>query len=342
MKPRNQFFNLIITVSFFLLPAISKSENTLFDLMQNNQPLEVTLEMDLEALLANRRNNDYLPAAFKFKDQNGKDRIWNIDVRMRGRFRRMKCEFPPLKLKFNKGQLAANGLASFNKFKLVTHCNNIAESTGNILKEQLAYDIYQTLTPYSFRTQLVKVTYIDSKTGDSFEQYGIIIEPTKQLEDRLNAERCEDCYNVSTQQILDGQESLQALFQYMIGNTDWSTKKLRNLKMLKIEKDQKMIPVPYDFDFSGLVSTNYAVPATHLGLTEIKERLYLGDTAQTEDIQQAVTYFISLEQVILDQAESLNQYDQRAAKESSKYLKDFFKTIQKDTDFYKTDLLAKS
>ena len=49
------------------------------------------------------------------------------------------------------------------------------------------------------------------------------------------------------------------MFQYMIGNTDFSLKTMHNLKAVQ-PVDQDAILIAYDFDYSGLVDARYAVP----------------------------------------------------------------------------------
>ena len=66
------------------------------------------------------------------------------------------------------------------------------------------------------------------------------------------------------------------VFQYLIGNTDWSIEYLQNIKL--VAKDSMGVPItiPYDFDHSGLVSAPYAKPAEILELSSVRERRYRG------------------------------------------------------------------
>ena len=59
-----------------------------------------------------------------------------------------------------------------------------------------------------------------------------------------------------------------ALFEYMIGNLDWSVPVRHNIKLIVPKEDSNAIafPVPYDFDYSGLVKTDYAIPPPELEL----------------------------------------------------------------------------
>ena len=63
----------------------------------------------------------------------------------------------------------------------------------------------------------------------------------------------------------------------MIGNTDWSVPNQHNCKVLSgmnIEHSDLGTIVPYDFDYSGLVDADYAVPYEGLALESVRERRY--------------------------------------------------------------------
>ena len=74
-----------------------------------------------------------------------------------------------------------------------------------------------------------------------------------------------------------------AVFQYLIGNTDWSVKALHNIKLLSVPGSAP-IAVPYDFDYSGLVNASYAVPPAHLPLSSVTERYYNGHCRPEQEI----------------------------------------------------------
>jgi len=66
-----------------------------------------------------------------------------------------------------------------------------------------------------------------------------------------------------------------ALFQYMVGNTDWDMVYFHNVTLMR-GGDGIYIPMPYDFAFTGLVAASYAKPDEQLGLRTIKDRMYRG------------------------------------------------------------------
>ena len=62
-----------------------------------------------------------------------------------------------------------------------------------------------------------------------------------------------------------------SVFQYMVGNTDWSMVRFHNVEVSRTPRGV-YVPVPYDFDWTGLVSTRYARPNEGLGIRSVRQR----------------------------------------------------------------------
>ena len=160
------------------------------------------------------------------------------------------CDFAPLKLNFSKKDLVKAGLKEFDKLKLVTHCmDDKSISKEAVMREYLAYKLYNELSNVSLRVQLVKITYVDVNTGEKIKnRYGFLIEDIDELAARNNAEVYERM-NVQDNQLIATAENNHSFFQYMIGNADWDLKMLRNVKLLQDKRNGKITVVPFDFDF---------------------------------------------------------------------------------------------
>lgn len=284
----------IILLSFSLsnwLSATPQPANTLFEVFQQQELLEVTLETNFENILSDKRNEEYQPAIFTYVNAQGVEIQQDIKVRQRGKYRRRVCDMPPLKLNFDKDELEKQGLQKFDKMKLVTYCMDDPDARETVIKEYLAYQLYQELTPYSFRTQLIRLTYIDTENPKrKTRHFGFLIESTSELEARIDAEEIES-YNLSAADFNARQETLAATFQYMIGNADWNRVTMRNIKIMQPKDGGKLIIVPYDFDFSGMVDANYAIPNNNVGLTSVQQRAFLGDTTNITDLEVIQDYF---------------------------------------------------
>lgn len=302
------------------------SKKSIFDLMNHTEVLELTLEADFTDLTTNRRTKEYQPGFVRFSDANKMEQAWKIKVRPRGKYRRRICEMPPLKLKFKKDELAVAGLSQFNDLKLVTHCSESkGESKEWLMKEYLAYKLYNELTDNSFRVQLVKITYIDIPTGKKSKNWGFLIEDKDQVADRMNAEKCE-CSGMDLTKIDAEAEKTMAVFQYMIGNEDWDLTMVRNLKMFK--RNGQLIPVPYDFDFAGIVNTTYAVPNVNLGLSTVVDRAYFGVLSSDKDLTATLQKFESKRKALITLVKNFKplNFEERAT--IVNYLQSFYKNTK--------------
>lgn len=273
---------------------MADDKKTIFEIFARKESLEITITTDLTNLIENRRTEDFLKASLTYEDESGKEISRQIELQPRGKFRRRVCDFPPVRLKFAKKDLEAEGLeARFNKLKLVTHCiDDKLVGNENLLKEYLLYQLYNELTPNSYRAQLVKVTYVDATGQQSkIKRYGILLEDTDEMAARLGGEES-DLLNIHPDSLSAKDERTMALFEYMIANMDWDTKMVRNVKLVAQAGSDKMIPVPYDFDFSGFVNASYAIPRGDIGQLTIRDRLYLGNPMDQPTIRNTVAHFI--------------------------------------------------
>lgn len=255
------------------------SLRSLFDLMSYREVLDVSISVDIDSIRAARKKDTVFETVLSFQDESGAWQAWPVNLKLRGSFRRTKCDVPPLFVDLKKPDLKKRGLAPFDDFDLVTQCVADPELARELLiREYLAYRLYRELTPYSYRAQLVRLTFRNPLNGSEEKQWGIIIEDTSELEARTGTEKV-DMLSVQPQAIVE--ESLQqlALFQNMIGNADWSLPIGRNIKFFR--KGDQFIPVPFDFDFSSLVRAPYAlVDTTQEGVLRfLKPNLYFGEAA---------------------------------------------------------------
>lgn len=301
---------------------------SIFDEMNYQEVLKITIEVDLKNLLKDCRSTEDYIAKLKFKDADGKLQKWDMEVALRGKYRRMRCsKMLPLKLKFKKKDLRNMGLSAVNDLKLVTQCvEDAREAKALLLKEYLAYKIYNQLTDISYRVQLVEVTYQDSETGKRKKQWAFLIEDTAQLRGRLLAKKCKGCFNQNMEAFEQKTFKLMSVFLYMIGNSDWSALAGKNTKLIKT-KDH-ILAIPYDFDFSGMVDAPYAPINPNYHLTSRKDRVYLGFKEHLADITPTFQYVSSKKVEIIKLIKKfklLNTSDRRAI---IKYLETFFEENQ--------------
>ncbi len=303
----------LFSVLFLIALPVMVSATSIFDLLYTEgkqQAIALRLEAPMDSLLAKTPNKQ--EATLLFTDINGQPQRWSLDVSIRGKFRRNRCDFAPLKFNFSKKDLKAIGLDPHDKYKLVTPCNDGSLAGDLIMKEYLAYRAYQLLTPYSYRVQLLNITYVDSNGNlPDRTETAFLIEDTDEMAARLGGEELENALGQPAEAFDATAEATHALFQYLVGNGDWSLPLTRNLKVVKMANG-KLIPVGYDFDFTGWVGAPYATPTSEVGQRSIYERVYLGYAQEDKVMRDIATSFRDQRKAVISLINSsdLNEVDQ--------------------------------
>ena len=215
------------------------------------------------------------------------------------------------------------------KLKLVTHCiDDKNEGNSNLLKEYLAYKLYNELNRNSFRVQLIKITYIDN-VGDYGKEtrYGFIIESKKEMADRIGGKICDECFNPGIDDLSKKDMNVTAVFQYMVGNADWDIEMNKNIALVKTNNSNKLITVPYDFDFAGLVNTSYAIPNPNYGLKSVKERVFLGKELNNNQMRSTLEYFVNKKSELYRIVKKLKPMNYTDKQDSYVYLNEFYDNV---------------
>ena len=256
-----------------------------YDIFAAEAPVKVRMEFDRKMVIKKKFKEDYHDAKFTYTLDDGTTNTETIRIRARGEFRRKHCTFPPLTLNFKKAGKGERLFSEVNKLKLVTHCKSGQNYQNYLLKEYLVYKLYNQLTDVSFRVRLLEIDYINSrKASDSLRQYGFLIESVKELAARCDAFEIE-AMKVHPNLTEQRQMNLIDIFQFMIGNTDYSVYRLHNIKLLKSNdfRRERPLATPYDLDYSGMVNTYYAAPDPILGIENVRQRIFWG-YCQPEDL----------------------------------------------------------
>lgn len=316
------FLSLLVTNTIIAQDATTKQ--SIFDVMNYQEVLSITLEADFAAIDTSRRTAIKNKAILSFEDATGKEQKWTVDLVARGNFRRMRCEMVPLKLNFKKKHLKAAGLAKFDDMKLVTHCvSNKSQAKSLLQKEYLAYRMYNELTENSYRVQLLKITYKDIKTDKKSKHWAFLIEDTAQLKKRIGAtESVANQLSLPRDTFHNGLLKVASVFQYMIGNADWDLSVGRNVKY--VIKDGKVLPIPYDFDFSGLVDAPYAIPNPNFGIPNVRTRIYLGFKEDSENLKGTLAYFKTKRLNLMELVDNFKPLDTIKRTEILDYLNSFY------------------
>ncbi|MEK7255530.1 MAG: hypothetical protein AAB316_12350, partial [Bacteroidota bacterium] len=313
---------------FKFFPKKDTAKQTLFSTLLRDDYVHLTLHTDFRQLNKSKKDPSYLPAKLTVLQPDSTFKIWDTEIRPRGKMRRRICENPPLRFKFSKRQLLDAGLDSaFNNFELSLICEESDAYEQYILREYVAYRLSNLLTEHSVRVVLAKVRYVDVNGKDApKESFGILIEDKDELANRLGGQLLSPI--LSDRVINSDPFERFALFEYMIGNTDWYPYTGHNVIWFGISGTVTPIPIPYDFDYSGLVSTPYSVPDERLGLASVNERFYQGRCRKKEETMKSIGLFLEKKQALLGFCEQFPHFSEKSRKHVVSYVKSFFEIIE--------------
>lgn len=313
-------------ISHFLLGQ-TPNAGSLFD---QEDIIEITLETDLKLLFRDVGDErEYHPARMKYKTGGVGDSV-DVELRTRGNFRRQRsiCNLPPIRIKFAKENAVGTLFEGQKKLKLVTVCQFKKDNyEQNLLLEYLAYKSYNALTDSSFRVRLARITYADlAGKVDTFVRYSFFIEAEKRMAERLGSEIME-IKNVHPLQTARHATARMSVFQYMIGNTDWSISGLHNIRLVGINGEGVPITVPYDFDWCGAISAPYAKPNPILGIPSVGTRLYRGFCRDEVEFEWVFKEFFAAKEEIYALYQNCEMLDEKYRKRALSYYDEFYKTI---------------
>lgn len=252
-------------------------------------PLEVTITTNLGQI--RRDKGDDVPwraATIAYRDTTGVERSVPLRLRTRGVWRLRNCEFPPLRMNFRRREVRASPFEGLDRPKLVNYCRNRDGFEQYVLQELQLYRVLALLTDVSHRTRLIRVAYVDSARGTTLTtRYAFVIEEPEAMAARVGGVLL-DAKGATSDDLDPYHAALVGVFQYMIGNSDWSTSNLHNAELVS---DGTIRVVPYDFDFSGAVNAVYATVDPKLPIRRVRDRIYRGHCATPSDFERVFAHF---------------------------------------------------
>jgi len=292
-------------------------------------PLEVTLTTNIKRIRGDKGEEPpWRSAVFSFKDASGKDVVLPTQIRTRGIWRKKNCDFPPLRLNFKGEETKGTLLEGINKPKLVNYCRDTDDYEQYLIQEAQLYRVYSLLTPASHRMRLLTVNYTDSASGKLYaKRTGILLEEPDVMAAR-NGGPILDLKGAVAEDLDPFHDALVGLFNYFIGNTDFSIYALHNVELVN-QPSGVVIPVAFDFDFSGVINTTYATPDPKLPIQNVRFRLFRGYCTSPEDWTKAIAKFNEQKEAIyaLYSDEIGKMLKPRNVESTLKYFDDFYKTI---------------
>lgn len=286
----------------------------------------VRLDTDWAELIQHKMEEQYQDGKMSFRNIDGSEIQLDIKLRARGNVRKEVCLYPPIKIKLQKKQLKQLGLTdSLNHLKLILSCRDGQQQIDYLLKEALAYQLQQMVSPIYFRTRLIKMEGYDGEKN-KFGFYAMLIEDDDEFVARLKAR--ETTSETVKIHMLDRESYLKMVFfQYMIANADWDIYNKHNVKLYYVPGYRKIVPIAYDFDYSGFVAANYAVPHAALPITTVTQRYFMGQFVTEEEAVSSAVFFRSKKEDILKACANFTLLGKKERQAIEKFLCHFFEII---------------
>ncbi len=326
-------------------------------LFEKEDTIEVSITAPWRELV---RDDDYqgsYPATMEFTDELGNTELLGLTVERRGITRQRVCKIPPVKLRFDKEDVKGTTFRGQESLKLVTHCKSSSSYEQYYVLEFLAYRIYNLLTEFSFRVRPLTATYVqvgkeEEKSGSSLFRkktsegpvFAFLIEEDKDVANRHDLKHLH-IPKISPRQLDSEEAALFALFQFLISNIDWAATMgpdpeecCHNTKLIGPEPttpEDTLYAVPYDFDSSGLVDSEYAVPPAGVPIRSVTQRLYRGYCTHNQSLENARQHMLANEQAIYRLFREEQRLDPDRRNKALRFLEEGFSILKDDKEFRK-------
>ena len=343
---KNKILFLFISIQFIFvhftysqLNNSNKNFKATSALFVKQDPLSIQLKFSIKNIKKNTNDSTYVSSTLLYENEEGLNDSLKIKIKARGNHRRETCYYTPIKIKLKKSSIKGTLFEGNQKLKVVLPCLPGKNNNDLVLKEFLAYKLFEIVSPFHFKTRLVNIEFIEEKGQRLIKQdlKGILIEDIDMVANRYGGRE----YKKSVHPL--GHDAVSAiqnnLFQFLIGNTDFSTRTQHNQKLLFVDK--KFISIPYDFDMSGLVNANYAaVSGTEnlsIKIADVTQRAYKGYKRDEVLIQKVRRDFINHKIELLNTIDDLKELfsEPKRYEKTKRYLFDFFEILESDEKFNK-------
>ena len=327
MKIQNLFLIALFTLLWSVQPFAQKKQTFFSYIYSIEGKPKITIETDVGFLIKKSRKEEYKTASFTLADASGTE-LYNLPgrVRSRGNMRKQQCRWPPVKFDFAAGMLDSLGFKKVDKIKFVFPCNQTWANQERLYKEFLLYDIYHLIDTNSIRTKLVDIDLVqDGEVKESF--VGFIIEDEEEYAKRKDARVIESgSLRVASLDRVSFQK--MAFFQYMIANTDWSIPNKHNVEIVKVPGIARVVAIPYDFDYAGVVGHAYAVPHESLPIKDVHQRYFTKCDIKEPEFYAMVEYYKGLKDPIFAVCDEATYMKEKSLGEFKAYIDDFFDLLK--------------
>jgi len=311
--------------------VVKDTQNLNIRLFDSNDPFEISLRFDITTYKRERSDTNYLDAILTYHTTKTDSINKKIKLKAIGEIVRTTiCDLPPMILNFKLKDTIGGEFTGIDELKIMTYCNLGYEDY--ILREYLIYRLYNLLTDNSLKVRLLRINFINTaKESKPIRQYGFAIEPVKLMANRTNTLEIKPV-TLSQKNIKPEMLDRFAIFNLMIGNTDWSVSNQHNTLILSqpgSAQPELYVVVPFEFDYSGLVNADYAVPNENLPVKTVRERLYMGMCRSEEVYKNEVREFAEKKDEFYKLINDFQYLNPGSKEDMINYLNGFFDMFDK-------------
>jgi hypothetical protein len=304
-------------------------------LFASSDPIRITIAGPMSTLARNRAEEPR-PATITVA---GTAQPLQVTLSPRGITRRATdtCQFPPLKVRFTSPPPADSIFAGQKSLKLVAYCRSAEPFQQYVLLEYAAYRMFNVLSPASFRVRLARIDFVNDDGRPFITRYGFFVEDLGDVARRNGMHEAKLPDLIPINSLSAHHAALYAMFQDMIANHDWSMRAgpkgedcCHNAKLIAPARGVAagVVPIPYDFDFSGLIDAPYATPPDQLHLSSVRQRQYRGYCIHEAESYAVAAQMRAAEPQMLAALSSTPGLDPKTIQRATDYLGEFFTQIQ--------------
>jgi len=300
-------------------------------LFVDDEVLDVTLRAPFTSLMRQEKSAPDVAGSLELGDGTAIPVTYN----KYGISRLRECQLASLVITVDTGDVEGTPFEGLHVLRLVTPCRLRGDYDKYITLEYLVYRSYAVLAEPALGVRLARVQFQDiEKPTKERTGYAFFIEDIV----RAAARSGQMWLDIQWQGLDDvdaAQLTLMTLFQYMVGNTDWSAVRSRpdercchNVAVLGQEGGDVNTLLPFDFDQVGLVNPPYAAPPDpSVGIRRVTDRKFRGLCEHNAELAGAIAVFnerrSDLERLFQDERLPYP----KSRDDAWKYIEDFYDTI---------------
>lgn len=304
-------------------------------LFGSSEPLEIRIEAPWRQLTRRMEAGRSAAGKLIYGTASSEESSLEVSISTRGTSRLEVCDFPLLTLEMRAEEIVDSPFAGQRVVHLTTQCRREPSFRDNLVLEYLSYQAYRLLGEPGLGVRMALVDYLDTEGKRSAESaLAFFLEDLDLAAARLGGVRLEP-ETVPVDAWAPETLALLGLFQFMLGNTDWSAHRgppgepcCHNLAVFgPTAAEPDLTPVPFDLDSTGLVDPPYAAPVESLPIDSVRQRLYRGFCASNSLLPAAVARIQATRADLVALFENGPFLDSSSKKRARKYLDSYFDVL---------------